>query len=310
MSVLDKYKDSLSPEDFAELEESITSLVDEKAKMIAEALVSEETARIEGLAEEFTERELAVRLTEAVEKIQSEFDEKTERFKLAAIEKIEAYAEEYISEQVNEITEAKLAALDEEYNLAVKELEETVVSDLDRFLDIEISSKISDSLLETVAINETFKPIVNGIMSLFESNFVSLSTDSQSIVKAAESKAESYKSKLNESYSVKLALQEKIDALETNLLITNRTQNLTETNKMKVRAMFEGKGYTEVEKKIGTFIEVLEERDMLSEVEDVTNDDIFIAENEEETVVEDTTTINESEDDSLKIRLEKINEYL
>lgn len=35
MSVLDKYKDSLSPEDFAELEESIKSLVDEKAKIIA-----------------------------------------------------------------------------------------------------------------------------------------------------------------------------------------------------------------------------------------------------------------------------------
>jgi nitrous oxide reductase len=147
-------------------------------------------------------------------------------------------------------------------------------------------------------------------MSLFESNYVSLSTDSQAIVKSAEAKVDAYKTKLNESYSVKLALQEKIDLLETNLLITNRTQNLTETNKMKVRAMFEGKSYTEVEKKIGTFIEVLEERDMLSEVEDVTNDDIFIAENEEETVVEDKTPINETEDDSLKIRLEKINEYL
>lgn len=312
MSILDKFKENLTPEDFTQLEESVKELIEEKAKIRAEAIVAEETTRIEALAEEFTERELVTRLDEAVANLETEYAEKTEKFRVAAVEKIEALAESYVAEQVESIVAAKLTALDEEYEAAVQELEETVVADLDRFLDVEITSKISDELLEGIAINETFKPIVNGIKSLFESHFVSLDVDSKEIVAAAEEKSKKLTSKLNETYTSKIALQETIDTLRTELLISNRTDGLTSTQKSKVKSMFEGKSYDEVSKKINTFIEVLEERDSLNEtIEETVNNDIFL--NEEDETEDDSKTtevLDESEDESYKIRLEKINYYL
>lgn len=314
MSVLDKFKDQLTPEDFTTLEESVKELIEEKAKIRAEALVAEETVRIEDLADEFTEREIVTRLNEAVSKMEADFEEKTSKFKEAAVEKIEGFAEQYVSEQVESIVSAKLAALDEEYETAVKELEETVVSDLDTFLDMEISNNISNDLLEGIAINETFKPIVTGIKQLFESNFVALDTDSKVIVDAAEEKAKKLTSKLNEAYSSKMSLQEKIDELQTSLLIATRTDGLTATQKAKVKSMFEGKSYDEVAKKIGTFIEVLEEKEETLTEDKTVNDDIFLDEDktveddklEEDRKEAETTTI----DEDYKIRLEKINQYL
>lgn len=310
MSILDKFKDSLSPEDYVQLEESITELIEEKAKIRAEALVSEETLRIEALAEEFTEREIVTRLDEAVAKMEEEYAEKTERFKAAAVEKIEGYAEKYVAEQVATIVDSKLQMIDEEYERELTKLEETVISDLDKFLDIEISTKISDELLESIAINETFKPIIGGIKSLFESHFVSLDVDSQAIVKTAEAKATKMTDKLNETYSEKIALQGKIDELQTSLLIAKKTDGLTSSAKAKVRSMFEGKEYSEVNKKIDTFIEVLEERESLLELADETvNDDLFLNEDDEKED-EKEEELTETVKDDLEIRLEKINYYL
>ena len=310
MSILDKFKDSLSPEDYVQLEESITGLIEEKAKIRAEALVAEETLRIEALAEEFTEREIATRLDEAVAKMEEDYAEKTERFKAAAVEKIEGYAEKYVAEQVATIVDSKLQMIDEEYERELTKLEETVISDLDKFLDIEISTKISDELLESIAINETFKPIIGGIKSLFESHFVSLDVDSQEIVKTAEAKATKMTDKLNDSYSEKIALQGKIDELQTSLLIAKKTDGLTSSAKAKVRSMFEGKEYSEVNKKIDTFIEVLEERESLLELADETiNDDLFLNEDEEKED-EKEEELTETVKDDLEIRLEKINYYL
>lgn len=316
MSILDKFKENLAPEEFTQLEESIKELIEEKAKIRAEMIVTEETARIEALAEEFTEREVVARLDETVKKLEAEYEEKTAKFKEAAVKKIEEHAEQYVAEQVDAIVSEKLEALDSEYETAIAELEETIITDLDRFLESEITNKISDSLLEGIAINETFSPIVNGIMSLFESNYVSLDTESKAIVNAAEEEAKKLKEKLTESYTTKLSLQSKIDELQTSLLIASRTDGMTSSQKSKVKAMFEGKSYDEVTKKISTFIELLEEKENLTESEDqVVNDDIFLNEDDKENETEDETDTKEelTEDvkvDDYQIRLEKINYYL
>lgn len=314
MSVLDKFKESLTPEDFTTLEESIKSLIEEKAKIRAEVLVSEETQRIEALAEDFTEREIAAKVAEEITKLDEEYAVKTARFKESAVEKIQEYAEAYVAEQVEEIVGFKVEELTEAFEKKAQKLEESVLDNLDKFLDLEISTKISDSLLETIAINEAFKPIVNGIKDLFESHYVTLDTDGVAIVKAAEEKAETAKTKLNESYSDKIALQSKIDELQTALLISTKTEGLTSSQKTKVKTMFEGKDYSEVSKKIDTFIEVLEEKESLNEDDtEVKNDDIFLSEDDAASTSETETSVNESEThepNDREIRLQKINQYL
>jgi hypothetical protein len=75
--------------------------------------------------------------------------------------------------------------------------------------------------------------------------------------------------------------------------------------------MFEGKNYSEVAKKIDTFIEVLEEKDSLLELDETEiNDDLFLNEDETEDEEENKEELTETVKDDLEIRLEKINYYL
>lgn len=307
MGILDSFKEHLSPEDLATLEESVKTLIDEKAKVRAELIVEEETKRLEALAEEFTEKEVKTRLEEALTKIEDEYETKTRLFKETAIEKLQDLADAYVNEQLTEGIELAIEKLEDEYETKMQKLEESVLDNLDKFLDVEITSKISDSLLENIAVNEAFKPIINGIMGLFESNYVALDVDGTKLVKEAEIKVQEAEKKLNESYETKIALQTKIDTLRTDLLISKKVGSLTKTNQTKVKSMFEGKSFDDVKKNIDTVIEVLEERDQEDESRTKLNEDIFATDDLE---TKETEKLDESEDSEAKIRLEKINYFL
>lgn len=310
MDILDSFKEHLTPEDMLKLEESIKTLIDDKAKVRADLIVEEETKRLEALAEEFTEKEVKTRLDEALTKMTEEYETKTRLFKETTVEKLQEMADAYVQEQLTEGIELAIEKLEEEYSEKMQKLEESVLDNLDKFLDVEITSKISDSLLETIAVNEAFKPIVNGIMSLFETNYVSLDNDGKKLVEDAEAKVVAVEAKLTESYETKIALQSKIDKLETSLFIESKVGSLTKTSQDKIKSMFEGKSLDEVKKSIGTVIEVLEERDNLEDDTSKMNEDLIAS---DDLTVDDSSSVNEldeSVDEELKIKLEKINYFL
>lgn len=279
MSVLAKFKESLSPEDFVQLEESITALIEEKAKTRADLIVEEVKAELENLAEEFTKQEVEKAVAEKTAALEEEYQTKSELFKETAIEKIQEMAEGYVAKEVEEKVSELKAQLEEEYAEKVQSLEENVVDKLDKFLDIEISSKISDELLESVAINETYAPLIKGIQHLFESQFVALDSEGSQIVESATSEAKTLKTKLNESLSEKIALAEKVEKLQTGLLIATKTEGLTESQKERVLVMLEGKGFEEVSEKIDTVVDIItESEDVLGgkdELDENDNTDVF-----------------------------------
>lgn len=306
MSVFEKFKESLSPEDFVQLEESVTALIDEKAKIRAELMVEEETKRLEALAEEYVEMRVSEKLTEETKKLQESFDERTKEFKEVTTEKLQEMSEKYVAMKLEEAVTAKTQELVEEFESKYEKLEESVIDNLDKFIDLEISSKIDSDLIKQVAINEAYKPIVNGIIELIENNFVQLDKDGTKIVEAAEAKVSEVSTKLDESYSEKVKLQTKIDELKTELLISKKVSGLTESQKEKVVAMFEGKDYTEVSKKIDTFVELLEENNDFDS-SDKENNDVFTTLNES---VDDVNVDKPTEKTERELRLEKLSTYL
>lgn len=294
--MLDKFKESLSAEDFEALEESIKTLIEEKAKVRAEMLVENEKIRLEELAAEFVEQELKTRVDEAIVELETKYEKDTADFKEATIEKLQEHADAYVEKVIADKLFEKREELQVEFDTKLEELEESIHDNLDKFLDLEITSKISDELLESVAINETFKPIIAGITSLFEQHYVEIDTTGAEKIATLEAKVKATETKLDESYEQKMELSAQVDTLKAGLLIATKCDGLTKTQKDRVVTMFEGKSFDEVKSKIGTFLEVLEEKETLDVEEEIINEDIFAGMLNESEIVEEEEIVEEKKE--------------
>lgn len=324
MKVLETFKDSLTPEQYASIEESIQSLIEEKAKIRVEMIVEEEKLRLEELAEEFCEMEVKNRLETEKTKLNEEYEAKVKEFKEVATEQLQTLAEKYVQEKIDEAVEVKSKELDEKFEEKIQELEESVLENLDKFLELEITSKISDDIFESVAKYKAHEPIITGILSLFESNLVALPQDGEKQIKEAQEKVKLTESKLNESISEKIQLQSKVDTLKTGLLIASKCDGLTEKQKSRVISMFEGKSFDEVNAKIDTFVDVLNESEMdfidtpakgskKTSKKQSLNEDIFAdldIEDESETIQENEENDDENGSEISLVNLEKINRLI
>jgi hypothetical protein len=286
MSVISKFKDGLSPEEFAELETSINAVIEEKARERADLIVEVAKKELEELAEEFTAKKVEQLVSEKTAELEESFKVRAEKFKESAIEKLDEMAESYVAEEVEKRVEALKVTLEEGYADKIQILEDNVVATLDKFLELEVSEKISDALLESIAINETYAPIVAGIRDLFETKFVALDVDGKSVIKEAEEKASALKTRLSESTDKNLALIAEMDKLKLENLVLKETASLTESQKSRVSIMLEGKSFADASSKISTIMEIVSEKEEPVVVEDeVVNDDVsgtVILESEEE----------------------------
>ncbi len=238
MNIYESLKDVLSAEQLDEFKSEVQNTIDEK--------VLNETSRIEKKAEEYVELVI---------------EEKTESLTVKA--------EEYIEIQLSEAREELVS----EYDGKLEELESNVVESLDRFLDNEISEKISDELLESVAIDKQLLPLVNGIKDLFETNYVALDTEGSSMLATLQKENESLEEKLSESISEKMELSELAEKAATELLIKQKVDELTISESEKVETFFDGKSFDEVSEKIDNYIGLVTEESSVSS-HSVLNEDV------------------------------------
>ncbi len=175
--------------------------------------------------------------------------------------KIELQMEEKGKKDIETKVEEAKKALQEDFDNQAKDLEEKLVNTLDKFLESEINEKISDETLNKVAISETYKPIVNGIIELIEQKFVALDTEGHGLVREAKEEIEKKEDELSTIMSEKMDLKEENQTLKVKLLISEKTDGLTEDQKKRVTEMFEDKDYKEACDKINSFIEIVSEKD-------------------------------------------------
>lgn len=230
MDIYESLKDVLSPEQLDEFKAQVSNMVDDS---VAEKVLSEQV-RLEEKAEEYVNLMIA---------------EKTEE--------LEIKAEEFCEMQISEAKEELIS----EYDEKMEDFESTVVESLDRFLDSEISEGISDDLVESIAEYEALMPIVDGIKGLFESNYVALDTEGSSKLAKLQQEKEELEEQLSESIAQKMELSELAEQAATELLVKEKSEELTISESKKVATFFEGKSFDEVSEKIDGYIRLVSEED-------------------------------------------------
>lgn len=165
------------------------------------------------------------------------------------------------NKKLDEAVAAEKVKLEEQKKKDIEELEKTLVERLNNFLNLQIAEKISDESLEKIAVNETFKPIIEGIKSLFEDKYVDLDTEGVGILKEAKEEIESLNEKISGEIAEKISLKEENDKLKSQVLLAQKTKDLTESQVAKVSDFFSDKTLAETEKKIDAFIEMIIERE-------------------------------------------------
>lgn len=212
----------------------------EKLKALADVLTDEQLVSLEEQIKTMVSDEVALRVEEKTTELDKE---------------AELYCEQEIEKRLTEEKEKLI----EQYEEKLEELENTIVEKVDQFLEMEVTSQISDEMIEKVAINETFKPIVEGIQKLFEEKYVALDAEGNKILAETKAEVKELKDKLDEVYAEKLELSKLAENAAVQLKISEKTQDLTESQKQRVKVFFEDKSFDEVDSKIDSFIEMIGE---------------------------------------------------
>lgn len=173
--------------------------------------------------------------------------------------KIDKIAEEYCQKRITEEVEKKTAELVESYDEKLVNLEKKVVSKLDSFLEHVITEQISDATLEKIAINETMLPVVESIKKVLKENFIEVEAEGTELIKEAQNKQITLEKKVSELIEKNMELEERLEKTATYLMISEKTDGLTNSQKNRVVKMFKDKHFDEVQEKIETFVELIKE---------------------------------------------------
>jgi len=208
-------------------------------------------------------------------------------------EKYDTLSEEYISSEIEKREKLIQASLAESYDKKMNALDEKLALKVETFLDSEISEQISDKMLEQVAINETLKPVVEGIRKVFETNHLVLeSTASDKIAKLQDTITE-LKKELANLTKEKLQLESDLHKTAKYLLFSEKTKYLTESEAKSTIKMFIDRSFEDVSKNIDGYITLLKEGKKKPKPTTKPKMDAMITENDE--IVVEQKTVPESQ---------------
>ena len=221
MDVTKKIESLLSPEDLKTFEEGVESVIATR-----------------------TEKGIASRITVLETEMKAKYDK---------------ISEQYVEKKLVAELAKKSAELVEESNKKLVALEKKLVSRLGSFLDRVVVENISDALLERVAINEVALPIVDKIRAVFSENFIQIDSNTQKKIDEAFAKADKSEKMLSESIAKNMELEERLEKSAVFIMISEKTQGLTPTQKKTVVEEFKGSAFDEVEPKIDGFVKLVKE---------------------------------------------------
>lgn len=250
-----KEKAHLSDEDLNTIKETfetaVKARVDEETKVVngkadeycrqkIDSAVALKTQQLETLAEQFCEKKAATIARKADKKIAEQ------------TKKLETLTQRYI----NEFFEEKFK---ERYGEELQAIEDRVVEGVDVYFNYAVNEKINPELITKTAINETFAPIVQGIRSLFEEQYVPLNVSGTKKLKEANRKIAELESKLKEQYNENIRISEAAEQSAKKALIAEKTEGFTAEQKEKVNEFFQGKSFSTVKEDIDNYCSIITE---------------------------------------------------
>jgi hypothetical protein len=162
-------------------------------------------------------------------------------------------AETIFTASVNSRLMAEQVRLEEEMeiklNEAKEELTEQMTDKVDQYLSYVAEEWASENevAIESAIKVEIAENFMNGLKKLFEENYVSVPEDKLDLASDALARADELESQLDEVVKSNLELQEKIEYLECKALVSEESEDLTDTQKEKLSSLAEGIEYENFE---------------------------------------------------------------
>lgn len=168
-------------------------------------------------------------------------------------------AEQYVVKEVEKRVTEETAKLVEEYDSKLTVLESKVVAKLDSFFDHVISEQISDKMLEKIAINEVYAPVVEGMKKVYAENFITLNSDASVKLQESDDKIKKLETQLSESMSKLMEAETRLEKTAGYLLISEKTEGMLGSEKKRVFDMFKNKKFEDIKQGIDPMVEMIKE---------------------------------------------------
>jgi hypothetical protein len=221
-----------------------TDQISEKAEkyiaMRVDELAKAKTAELETLSEKYLE----IKTNTIAKNASLKLNEKT-----AEVEKA---CEDYINEYFEK-------AFAEKYEKELALMEESILSQLDKYLDYAITENITPDLIKTTAVNETFAPIIKGIQNLFEEQYVPLNVSGKKKIKEAQAHVAELEETLKQQIQENMALTDRTEKYAKRALIAEKVADLSAADRANVRKFFAEKSFATTKSDIDSYCAVLKE---------------------------------------------------
>ena len=250
----------ISAEQMNEIKQIFEASVDAKVQVKTDAIAKEYAKK----AEEFCQK----KIKEATEKHFAEIEEQANNWCAEMKKQLQEEANKKVAEYSKSLEEASeqyvFETLDkmcqEKYGEELQMIEEKVITGLDKYLEYTIKDKIGPKLIQKTALSEMYEPIIKGVQSLFEEQYIPLDKTGAKKVRELKSENAELQKTLKKQLSENLRLAEVAEVNSKKALIAEKTEGMTLRQKAKVQKFFESKTFSGTKSDIDNYVEMLDEQ--------------------------------------------------
>ena len=205
--------------------------------------------------------------------------------------KYETLSEGYITKEIEKREKVIQASIIESYDKKLQALEDKISLKIETYIETSINEQISDEVLEQIAINDTLKPVVEGIKKVFEANHLVLESNASEKVAKLEEKLTESSKKVSELINKNVVLESHMEKLANHILISEKTKNLSTSDTQKILESFNNRKFADTKKNIDGYIAILNEGKRVAKPVTKPKMDTMLTETEE-VVVEKAKVVN------------------
>ena len=233
-----------------ELSEELESFIDQCLEegmdedQIAEAIDENFEFVTEEAEEESVMEDYEVDMSEHVDALLAG-EELSEEFRAKATAIFEAAVRQKVAEEVAVLEEAFAATLEEE----VGRIEEELSTNVDDYLNYVVEQWTSENevAIEASLRSELTEEFISGLRNLFVEHYIDIPEEAVSVVEEMGNKVAELEEKLNEEIERSIALSKMLNESQSNEILLNACDGLTDTQAEKLKSLAEGIEYSDTE---------------------------------------------------------------
>ena len=248
--VTEENQEEINEEDNIELSEELESFIDQCLEegmdedQIAEAIEENFEFVTEEVEEESVMEDYEVDMSEHVDALLAG-EELSEEFRAKATAIFEAAVKQKVAEEVAVLEEAFAATLEEE----VGRIEEELSTNVDDYLNYVVEQWTSENevAIEASLRSELTEEFISGLRNLFVEHYIDIPEEAVSVVEEMGNKVAELEEKLNEEIERSVALSKMLNESQSNEILLNACDGLTDTQAEKLKSLAEGIEYSDTD---------------------------------------------------------------